>query len=171
MPVSHKNTLRLNMKKYADVSNCGRYRYSLKRIWDEDKPLVAFIGLNPSTADAIEDDNTITRCINFAKSWGAGGLYMLNIFAYRATSPVDMMEQEEPIGPENDYYLTHLPDIEKVIVCWGNNGAHRGRSSEVISILRETLKKDLFCLDVNKTGEPKHPLYVQGLAKPKLYKY
>jgi len=36
------------------------------------------IGLNPSTADENENDPTITRCINFAKSWGYGGVCVTN---------------------------------------------------------------------------------------------
>ncbi len=46
----------------------------------------------------IQDDPTITRSINLAKSWGGGGIYMANLFAYRATDPQEMMSQEDPIG-------------------------------------------------------------------------
>ena len=69
------------MEKGAVISECQNYRYSLWRIWDESKPLIGFIGLNPSTADHREDDKTISRCIKFADSWGAGGFYMMNLFA------------------------------------------------------------------------------------------
>ena len=58
------------MEKGAIISDCSKYRYSLWRIWDKEKPIFTFIGLNPSTADHIQDDPTINRCINFAKSWG-----------------------------------------------------------------------------------------------------
>jgi sec-independent protein translocase protein TatC len=33
-----------------------------------------FIGLNPSTADEVKNDPTVRRCINFAITWGYGGL-------------------------------------------------------------------------------------------------
>ena len=66
------------MKKDAILSEDRKYRYVLSRIWDESKPLVVIIGLNPSTADEKDDDNTIKKCINFSKNWGYGGLYMLN---------------------------------------------------------------------------------------------
>lgn len=147
------------MKKSADISECQNYRYSLKRVWDETKPLIGFIGLNPSTADEIKDDPTILKCIEFAKSWGAGGIYMTNVFAYRATHPTTMMEQEDPIGPENDFYLTQLPSLtSKIVACWGNDGAYNNRSNQV----KELLKGELFCLVMNKTGEPRHPLFVKG---------
>lgn len=78
------------VKKGAVISECGRYRYQLWRIWDEEKPKVLFIMHNPSTADANDDDPTIRRCIAFAKSWGYGGIYVGNISAYRATNPSDL---------------------------------------------------------------------------------
>ena len=59
------------MNKGAKLSDDKLYRYSLWRIWDDKKPYVLFIGLNPSTADETEDDPTIRRCIGFAESWGS----------------------------------------------------------------------------------------------------
>ncbi|HDR1569813.1 TPA: DUF1643 domain-containing protein, partial [Pasteurella multocida] len=73
------------MNNNAIFSDCGTYRYVLWRIWDTLLPRITFIGLNPSTADESNDDPTIRRCINFAKKWGYGGIYMVNLFAYRST--------------------------------------------------------------------------------------
>jgi hypothetical protein len=90
------------LKTDAKFSACRKYRYALWRTWDESKPNVMIIGLNPSTADENENDPTITRCINFAKSWGYGGVCVTNLFAYCATVPSDMKESNDPIGSEND---------------------------------------------------------------------
>ena len=90
------------MKTDAKFSACRKYRYALWRTWDESKPNVMIIGLNPSTADENENDPTITRCINFAKSWGYGGVCVTNLFAYCATVPSDMKASNDPIGSEND---------------------------------------------------------------------
>lgn len=49
------------MRKEAKISKCGQYRYALGRIWNEDSfsaPILVFIGLNPSIADADIDDPT-----------------------------------------------------------------------------------------------------------------
>ena len=43
----------------ADFSPDRKHRYSLWRIWDRSKPLVMFIGLNPSTANESDNDPTI----------------------------------------------------------------------------------------------------------------
>ncbi len=36
--------------------DCNKYRYSLWRIWNKEKPIFTFVGLNPSTADHEQDD-------------------------------------------------------------------------------------------------------------------
>jgi hypothetical protein len=150
------------MKTDAKFSDCRQYRYALWRIWDESKPYAMFIGLNPSTADETEDDPTIKRCINFAKEWGYGGLCMANLFAYRATDPSNMFAAQNPIGPQNDFWLENLTKEAGIIVAaWGNDGSHLGRSKAVLALI-----PNLHCLKVNKSGEPAHPLYQPGTATP-----
>ena len=143
------------MKKQATFSSCRKYRYSLFRIWDEDKSLVLFIGLNPSTADEKEDDPTIRRCINFAKQWDYGGLIMGNLFAYRATQPSDLKQAIEPIGKENDKIIVELSKRADItVVAWGNDGYLHNRDKEVLKLLTNPM-----CLKINKSGQPAHPLY------------
>ena len=144
------------MKKDAILSEDRKYRYVLSRIWDESKPLVVIIGLNPSTADEKDDDNTIKKCINFSKNWGYGGLYMWNLFAFRATAPSDMFNASSPIGEENSKYIEKYSKLsDKVICAWGNNGNFKNRSKEVLLNI-----ENKFYLKLNKTGEPAHPLYL-----------
>ncbi|MCJ8299621.1 MAG: DUF1643 domain-containing protein [Pseudomonadales bacterium] len=150
------------MKSAAEFSACRKYRYVLWRTWDETLPLVMIIGLNPSTADAVNNDPTITRCINFAKTWGYGGLCMTNLFAYRATDPQVMKAQTEPIGVDNDFWLKKLAkDADKVIAAWGNNGSYLNRSASVSNMF-----SNLYCIGVNKSGEPEHPLYIKADRRP-----
>lgn len=154
------------MQTNAYFSPCRKYRYALYRRWDDSKPTVLFIGLNPSTADETHNDPTITRCINFAKDWGYGGVWVANLFAYRATLPTDMMKYRSPLGKENDAWLKKLHDkCEIVIAAWGNDGKHKNRSTKV----RKLIPK-MHCLKINKTGEPAHPLYQPKTAQPIPYK-
>ena len=151
------------MKKNAILSEDRKYRYVLSRIWDETKPKVMIIGLNPSTADETEDDPTIGRCISFSKSWGYGGVYMLNLFAFRATQPKDMFNAQNPIGLENNSYIEiYSKKVEKIVCAWGNHGTYKNRGNEI----REKFDK-LFCLKLNQTGEPAHPLYLKSELVPK----
>lgn len=148
----------------AQFSSCRKYRYALWRTWQEHEGHVMFIGLNPSTADETKDDPTIRRCIGYAKSWGFGGIYMLNIFAYRATRPRELNNIGDPIGSENNRYLQmHLDVASLNIACWGNHGAYMNRGLEVIELLGKT---NLSCLGITAEGHPKHPLYLRRELKP-----
>lgn len=150
----------MTKKKSAVVSKCSNYRYLLERVWDEYQPKVGFIMLNPSKADELQDDPTIRRCINFAKSWGYGGILVGNIFAFRETDPKKMFTASDPVGPDNQKYLKHLYNEVEVIVCaWG--------SSFGIPDKIKVFSKKLYYLDLQKDGTPKHPLYLKSSLIPK----
>jgi hypothetical protein len=123
-----------------------------------------FIGLNPSTADETQDDPTIRRCIGYAKAWGFGGIYMLNLFAYRTTDPAKLALVHDPIGPKNDEFLQmYLTPAGLNIACWGNGGKLMNRGRVVVELLG---KDNLACLGTTKSGEPKHPLYQKKDLQP-----
>lgn len=144
------------MRKDATLSEDRLYRYRLIREWDTEKPTVLFIGLNPSTADENENDATIRRCIGFAKRCGFGAILVGNLFAIRSKNPAIFYSAQDPVGPENDATLLKMAQEASLIVAaWGNDGGFRNRSAEV-----KKLFPNMKCLGKNKTGEPKHPLYV-----------
>jgi hypothetical protein len=146
----------------AEFSPCRTWRYSLTRLWTQDKPYALFIGLNPSTATETVDDPTIRRCIGFAKSWGYGGMVMGNLFAFRATNPRDMMAAEDPIGPENDAWLKELAAKAGIIIgAWGIHGAFLDRDKQVLESM-----PILRCLGITKAGLPRHPLYIRRDCVP-----
>ncbi len=122
--------------------------------------------LNPSTADAEVDDPTIRRCISFAKREGFGGITVLNLFAYRATSPDDMMAVADPIGPECSIYIEAVMASAAemglpVLAAWGANGDFLGRA-EMVCLSAKGHGARLVCLGTTKLGHPRHPLYVRG---------
>ena len=61
------------------------------RVWDETLPTMTFVLLNPSTADAVDLDPTLRRCVNFSKRDGYGGMKIVNLYAYRTPSPKVML--------------------------------------------------------------------------------
>lgn len=125
-----------------------------------------FIGLNPSTADEIKNDPTVTRCINYAKQWDYGGMIMANIFAYRATDPKVMKAAVDPVGPDNDEWLLKLvKGADLIVAVWGNHGEFMDRGRAVLVLLERIT---LHCLALNKTGHPKHPLYCSSSLEPAL---
>lgn len=159
--------LPLFREKSAIISDCGAYRYRLERTWDPELPRVAFLMLNPSTADAEADDPTIRRCIGFAKSWGFGGLIVGNLFALRSTDPKALYSHPDPIGPENNGHLRTISvDAETIVCAWGAHGAFRDRGREVAKMLDFC---NLAALKVTKEGHPGHPLYIAADVQPKAY--
>jgi hypothetical protein len=157
----------LFVNRRAEFSPDRRYRYSLTILWDSG-PMAAFIGLNPSTADEVQDDPTIRRCRGFASEWGCGGMVMLNLFAFRATDPKVMKLEPDPIGKDNtieflDGVLSRCDGPR--IACWGRGGSHLGRSAFVLQEL-----KGLSYLRMSKGGEPWHPLYLPKGLKPYPFK-
>lgn len=115
---------------------------------------VAFILLNPSTADETSDDQTLRRCLGYAERWGYDRVELGNLFAYRATDPADLKSYPEPVGPRNDEHLRAIAtDADRIVAAWGNLGDYRGRDREV----GELLDVEWSAVHVNATGQPAHP--------------
>ncbi|MHC4397425.1 MAG: DUF1643 domain-containing protein [Planctomycetota bacterium] len=147
------------MIKGAQFSKCRQYRYALWRTWQEGDGHVTFIGLNPSTADETEDDPTIRRCIGFAKRWGFGGINMVNLFAFRTTDPNNLKKVDDPVGDQNDRFLSMYCDpVGLNVACWGSRGAFIDRGKKVIELLGT---ENLSCFGLTKNVQPRHPLYLK----------
>lgn len=160
--------------KDADISECGTYRYSLTRRWD-DRPLIGWVMLNPSTADANVDDATIRRLAGtekrpgFARRWGYGGIIVRNLYALRATDPKQLWLHPDPIGPRNNDELALAAYNEPLtMLAWGAN-APLSRAKHVAQLLwlrSRVHETRLAVLGWTKSGFPGHPLYVPAEQKP-----
>jgi len=149
----------------AMLSHDEKYRYALWRTWDKNKPVVMFIMLNPSTADAKKDDPTIRKCIAYAKSWGYGTLIVGNLYAFRSKNPKSLEFEEYPIGPNCNSWLQTLSKMADLrVAAWGNKILSRKRIKQV-----ENLIPSLHYLELSKSGNPKHPLYLRKNLKPRSF--
>lgn len=160
----------LLIERDALISPCGMYRYWLQRTWDPSRFALPFVMLNPSTADAEVDDPTIRRCMGFAKREHYGGIWVANLYAFRATRPEALWKAADPYGPENDDTLVRLARRAAVhsipIVCaWGANG---GKNNRPI-VLMQQAGASFACLGRTKDGQPRHPLYVKADQKLEPY--
>lgn len=145
----------------AIFSDCRKYRYALWRKWDETKPMIMFIGLNPSKANEYEPDPTITRVIQFSKSMGYGGVYMMNLYAIVDSNPDVLKTHPDPLG-ENDGWVEKIaPECQMIIFAWGKFKEAKSRADKFIKMFPEG-----HCLVKNKDGSPRHPLYVKGDTVP-----
>jgi hypothetical protein len=155
--------------KTAEISDCGKYRWWLQRRWS-DGPIVSFVMLNPSTADAEQDDPTIRKCIAFAKSWGFGMLDVRNLYPYRATDPKNLAKAVESGidirgGDRGLRELTLCVGASLVIAAWGAYPC-LSRQQEFLM----ALNKAVWCIGKNKDGSPVHPLYQASRKTPKPYR-
>ena len=157
------------MERGAVLSDNGLYRYELTRRWDDGQS-VLWVMLNPSTADADIDDPTIRRCVNFTKSWGYGGIKVVNLYAFRATDPGHLRDAFEagidPVGPDNAETLRGALAAYTtafVVAAWGTKAdPHRVAGLATMAI---RARRQLRALGITKDGHPRHPLYVKGDAE------
>lgn len=148
-----------NVNEGAEFSGDRKYRYALWRIWDESKPLVMFVGLNPSTANETDNDPTIRCVIKFAKQWGYGGVYMANLFGLVSSNPADLLTCKDPVG-DNDHQLEIFSrKCKDVVFAWGKFNQAQGRRAVV-----EIMFPGAFCIG-KKDGHPFHPLWAGVYAK------
>lgn len=183
----------------AVISACGNYRYSLFREWrlgnstqwdmwtdDDGWPIVdgegkqlgdplscVFVMLNPSTADADQDDPTIRRCVGFAKAWGYDRLDVVNLFAWRATNPQDVLAmtggKTDPVGRDNRLYVHRAIERAGIVVCaWGAHGGHIDQDETMLGWLEEHGAEPM-ALKLTKDRFPSHPLYLPADSKPFRY--
>jgi len=178
----------VNIRK-ATISTDGFFRFTLTRIWDVSKPLVLFIMLNPSIADANKDDPTIRRLIGFAERWGAGGFHVGNLFPYRETCPkmlhawLSGQILYKGWNSENvpDWMMENIRHLEslskecgKIVCAWGVNGVDISaindqdrwpglKYNEIVKLLRG--RDNLYHMGLTINGEPRHPLYLPYSAQ------
>lgn len=151
----------------AILSSCGRYRYTLTRhVGGDPMRRIVWVMLNPSTADAREDDPTIRRCIGYSRRWGFGTMEVVNLFAYRATDPAELTFAIDPVGPDNDgHILSTIHSATTVLCAWGSHPMAAQRRGDVLRMIG---RRGL-ALAVNKDGNPRHPLYCRGDLMPMPY--
>lgn len=156
--------------KSAIISACGLYRYTLTRVWG-DGPHCTYVMLNPSTADAEADDNTIGRCTSFAKRFGFDGYIVVNLFAFRATEPEAMLAAADPVGPDNDaHILGALTGAGRVFAAWGAWGQQKIKDRTwAVRLLAARSYVKFDALRLTGKGQPGHPLYLPAVLDPVPY--
>lgn len=146
------------MRRDAVLSECQTYRYSLTRSWGHGDQLT-FVLLNPSTADAQADDQTVRRCIGYARREQCTSVEIVNLFALRSTDPAGLTTHPDPIGPENDVHLARAirrsGDAGRpVVIAWSGLAP----SLRVQMVLSGPLANmELHCLGLTRQGAPRHP--------------
>ena len=159
----------MRTRQHAVLSKDGRYRYRLSRTWASHGKPCAFIGANPSTADATTDDPTVRKMTALAQRWGCSSLHVVNVAAYRATDPRHLAGIDDPIGPDNDAHLLAVTrDVlargGPVVAAWGTVAPTSAAAHAVRLLAAAGIP--LLALRTTRQGHPGHPLYVRTDAIP-----
>lgn len=155
----------------AEVTDGGQYRWRLKRWWGGGLP-VCWIMLNPSTADAKQNDPTLLRVIHFTRAWGYDALTVVNLYPFRSAHPraCRLWSNWESRGP--DYYardrlqqnLCIVAEEAKrsqlAIAAWGAGAWDGDWVDEVVEEVQggRSPFPALHCLGKTAGGAPLHPL-------------
>lgn len=150
---------------WARFSGDRLHRYRLSRALTErgrtmhDRARVVFVMFNPSTADAFKPDNTITKCVQFARRWGADSVEAVNLFSFRTPHPKELKAAADHGGDptNNAAILEACRGATKVIAAWGAGGGFLGRGDVVKQLIQES-GIQLLHLGLSRDGFPKHPL-------------
>jgi len=150
------------------------HRYRCWRTWSDAPPL-AWLMLNPSTADASVLDPTLRRVEAFSKREGAGGFEVWNLWSLRSTDPAELWrwleggQPDEVFANNTNAIVAEAGRFARVVCAWGAFSkcpARLLRQAEATA--RAAADKiatytHLYRLgEPAKSGQPRHPLYVDG---------
>jgi len=128
------------------------HRFSWKRVWNKDKPMVAVVMLNPCSADCVVTDTTTSLVVNnVAALEKFGGVEIVNLYSMLTSKLNFRWNSDEDLNhPENDnYIITAAKESEAVIVAWGRavdeNKRIIGRVEQVMKLL-EPFSEKLICI-------------------------
>jgi hypothetical protein len=151
------------------VTEQGRvYRYDLRRCWDPDGPEVLFIGLNPSKADHMNDDQTVRLWRGFAKRWGYGGFQALNVYNVVATNPREILTcpvKIQDMGRWRELLVTSAKKSALTVACWGAH-CSSGNAAEVRRLLTDNAGVRVYAMGLTQYGTPRHPRGVSAESTP-----
>ena len=150
------------MTRSAEFSEDRTYRYKLGRIWEPTQNKILFIMLNPSTADADDDDKTIKKLLEITKKWGLannyGGFYVGNLYPYCSPRPLDLRDHQIP----DEIHAKNIKSIEEmaaesstIVFAWGTKGPNERQMPP--EWLRKIAGRHAWCINKSIKGVPMHP--------------
>lgn len=168
MIIKQHNTL--IQESVAHFSDCGKFRYWLRRDWDLEKPAISFLMLNPSTADEVDNDPTIERCQRRAIAMGYGSMIIVNLFPFRMTDSRLLDTVDDLLGDtdEADDCILRAVQLSDLTVCgWGKHPLAAPRAQVVMrKLITADLQHKVMCLQLNADNSPQHPLYIAYAKQP-----
>jgi len=137
-------------------------------------PLIC-IGINPSTAEPDNLDNTLKSVERIALGNGFDSFIMFNVYAQRATDPDSMEKQcNLRLHQENLKAFRYILSISKKPAVWAAWGAIIEKRDYLADCVRDMVEvgqeygATWYCAGaITKKGHPHHPLYLRKDEKIK----
>ena len=144
----------------------SEYRYILGTRGE--KPLIC-IGINPSTAEPENLDNTLKSVERIALANGFDSFIMFNVYAQRATNPDDMEHECNTLLHKENMkafeYILRLSREPAIWAAWGNIIEKRPYLPVCVQSmieLGEMFNAAWYSAGmISKKGHPHHPLYLR----------
>ncbi len=145
----------------------SEYRYILGTVGKN--PLIT-IGINPSTAEPDNLDNTLKSVQRIAEHNGFDSFIMFNAYAQRATNPDDMDKELNPfLHKENmrafEFVLRRCEGVPCIWAAWGAIIEKRTYLADCIADMIELGEaygaRWYTAGQKSKKGHPHHPLYLK----------
>jgi hypothetical protein len=136
-------------------TECGRFRIFLERVWDDSQEKIVFLCMNPSIADHLQSDLTVTNCMNLAVQWRYGGVIVINLYPLYSTDPAGLTGH---IGADkkNEYMVrATMKAASRIYLACGNK--HLPKLRQLLSPIADDVRNNLYCIKKNKGGGFKHP--------------
>lgn len=160
----------------AVFSDCGEHRLLLRREWAKRGLLYTFVGVNPSTASAEEEDQTTKKWRGFVERWGGRGYLAVNVFSLIATDVrqlADVWEGDLRHELWGTYVDQALEEADVVVFCWGRRGkvpkGVRNKLDEFEGYYSILSLKPVMCFGQTADGSPKHPMMLGYDTELQLY--
>ena len=139
-------------------------------------PLIC-IGINPSTAEPGNLDNTLKSVDRIAKGNGFDSFIMFNVYAQRATNPDAMEKVCNPLlHKENLEAFRYVLSISEKPAVWAAWGAIIEKRPYLADCLQDMVAVGQeygaawYCAGaISKKGHPHHPLYLRKDEKLRLF--
>lgn len=156
------------MRNLAIFNTDQTHRYRLERTIEGARypeRVMTVVMVNPSTADAMNDDATIRKVQGFALRAGFGRVVVGNLFSLRSTDIKGLAKVEDPRGgrPNLEHLARMIGEADALVFAWGPVAKvpkqWRARWSTVAD-LADTAGKTPLCLGICADGQPRHPLMV-----------
>jgi hypothetical protein len=150
----------------AELSADGMYRWTLRRRWGrKDGRRIAWVMLNPSTADAELDDQTVLRCRYYSAAAGFDELVVVNLVAFRATDPDAVIAAHRAgvnvVGAGNVGVIADvLATVDAVAYAWGatlRQFTRAGVPRLDVEDIAARRALPVLCLGYTADGSPRHP--------------